>query len=185
MIFQLITILNLVHLATSGISICQPCCEGEGARKKVRVNSIWSGPVEQCVDCPIISPSNCTSGQLIKTPCVCCDECARAAGENCRKYGQYETFDGERCADGLFCNAHQPRESNGIYGIPHLDNIRRGTCCCEKKIVKESGDIYNLDKDSKTKALDICLDNCVYTKEGNVSGDYFCFEKGSLKTDCF
>ena len=53
----------------------------------------------------------------------------------------------------------------------------------ERKIVMETCDVYILDRNTGRKALDICLDSCVYRKEGGGRGDLFCFQSGNMQVD--
>ena len=53
--------------------------------------------------------------------------------------------------------------------------------CYERKIVKETRDVYILDMKRGRMALDICLDSCVYRKEGGGREDLFCFQSGNMQ----
>ena len=162
MLFKLISFLYLLHVAAS--LSCRPCCEYKW---------INGTGVEECVKCPEVSPSDCTSGQLTKEACGCCNECAKAVGEVCNSQGWFGT-----CADGLSCYAPPPTIGEQWWAPSEAH------CCCEKKIVKETEDVYILDKFSKNQTLDICLDNCVYRKEGEVSDDIYCFKQGNSHVVC-
>ena len=50
--------------------------------------------------------------------------------------------------------------------------------------MKETRDVYILDRNTGRKALDICLDSCVYRKEGGGRGDLFCFQSGNMQVEC-
>ena len=152
---MIIQLISILHLVHLAASlVCWPCC----------THSIIGVVIEGCVECPEVFPSNCTGGQLTKDQCGCCDVCAKAVGESCGYYNG-------RCGDGLYCYYPPPKDFFGV-------------CCCEKKILKETEDVYILDKSSNNKTLDICLDECVYRKEGDVSDDIYCFKKGNSHIVC-
>ena len=50
--------------------------------------------------------------------------------------------------------------------------------------MKETCDVYILDMNTGKKALDICLDSCVYRKEGGGREDLFCFQSGNMQVEC-
>ena len=81
-------------------------------------------------------PSDCTSGQLTKSACGCCNECARAVGESCFL---------SSCADGLVCH------------VPPQTYANNALCCPEKRIVKDTEDVYILDKLSM--GWSVCVTN--------------------------
>ena len=133
--------------------------------------------------CSPKSPSECRSGQLTKDVCGCCEECAKAAGEVCGgPWGISGT-----CAEDLFCDISSggttPAFSFNTEGICRPKDYK-DDFCCERKIVKETRAVYILDMNTGKKALDICLDSCVYRKEGGGREDLFCFQSGNMQVEC-
>ena len=122
-------------------------------------------------------------GELTKGVCRCCDECAKAEGEECGGlWGWLGT-----CAKDLYCDTYLPtttsyQEYDEYYENYDLPGICRPIHCCNKKIVKASQDVYVLHKTSG--ALAVCMDSCVYTKEGDNSGQVYCFKLGDLTVEC-
>jgi len=123
--------------------------------------------------CPKLYPSNCTSGQLTKDPCGCCDECAKAVGQSC---GGMWGFGGN-CADGLTC--YKPAVAGDWYAWDE----KYGICCSKREIEKTSGDAYVLDNSTDQVDLNICLDVCVYRKERDLNSNVFCFKDGNLQAN--
>ena len=131
--------------------------------------------------CKKLYPSNCTSGQVTKDNCGCCEECAKAEGQSCE--GELHLYSG-RCADGLTC-FKQPETQSLDQGF--LITTGLGTCCCPKKTLVETGEVFLLDDSTDAKALDICKNKCVYRKEGATNGNAFCFKevpKGGFQVGC-
>ena len=126
--------------------------------------------------CKKLSPSDCSSGQVTKDSCGCCDRCAKAEGESCA--GEWG-FSGT-CAEGLTCVKPPPVNPN----FPDLNFHVEGTCCCPKKTLVETGEVFILDDSTGMKALDICLYNCVYRKEGDSRNDPYCFKQGNSQVEC-
>jgi hypothetical protein len=106
-----------------------------------------------------------------------------AVGQDCGGPWDYHGT----CADDLYCD----KSSDPHFTISTGFNFNlKGICtpknykddfCCDRKVVKETGEVYTLDMASYRKALDICLDSCVYLKEGDESGTVFCFMQGSIE----
>ena len=172
MLLPLLSFLFLIPLSTS--LSCLPCCTEQDLLTTTM----------GCTTCYPQSPSECRSGQLTKDVCGCCDVCAQAAGEVCGgPWGISGT-----CAEDLYCDISS-RGTTPPYGHFGYEGICRPTdykddFCCERKIVKETRDVYILDRNTGRKALDICLDSCVYRKEGGGRGDLFCFQSGNMQVDC-
>jgi len=153
---------------------CLPCCSTD------------YDYYTQCASCMPVSPSECLSGELTKGVCGCCDECAKAEGEECGGlWGLAGT-----CAKNLYCE-----DSYQEYDEYYMNYEMPGICkpvhqglgnsdCCNKKIVKASQDVYILHKTSGMRALTVCLDSCVYTKEGDNSGHVYCFKQGNMDVEC-
>ena len=82
-----------------------------------------------------------------------------------------------KCAEELYCDL--PIYLEGTLNVNYAGGICRQNNpkddCCERKVLKETHEVFTLDTVSGTKALDICLDCCVYRKEGGDTGELFCF----------
>ena len=110
--------------------------------------------------------------------------CAKAGGQKCNGWcGMYG-----KCAEELYCDL--PIYLEGTLNVNYAGGICRqnnpNDDCCERKVLKETQEVFTLDTVSGTKALDICLDSCVYRKEGDDTGELVCFKKGNgtLHQEC-
>ena len=139
--------------------------------------SEFYNPYYECEMCKKLFPANCSSGQLIKDRCGCCDACARAEGESCG--GMHGTYSG-KCATGLSCFIPKIK---CFQGFDCLFVAR--TCCCPQKTMVETREVFILDDSSSKEALDICKNDCVYRKEGDASNSVFCFKDGGSQVDCY
>ena len=154
---------------------CLPCCSSSDYNY-----------YDYCASCSPLSPGECVSGELVKGVCGCCDECAKAEGEEC---GGMWGLAGS-CAHNLYCDTSYQEydEYYQYYDMPGICRpVHQGpgnSECCEKKIMKESKDVYILNQTSGMRALAVCLDDCVYSKEGDDSGHLFCFKQGDLVVEC-
>ena len=125
---------------------------------------------QQCAACEPIFPTNCTSGQLGKDMCGCCDVCANAEGEEC---GGVWNMAGT-CADYLFCEEHSV--GNFLPGICKT----KDDSCCERKVSVLTGESYILDK----KYDSFCTYNCAYRKEQDPSPFLYCFKQEDKNIVC-
>ena len=107
--------------------------------------------------------------------------CAKAVGQDCGGWRGFHA--GRTCADGLFCE-YSPLDTQNDFnsGICKRENPKDN--CCDRIVVKETLEVYTLNLTSGRRALDICLDGCVYRKDGDVSGKLFCFKDGDLNIEC-
>jgi len=169
-------LLHLVHLATS--LSCLPCCTGQSAQDHQDIATLY------CLSCDLVDSSECASGELTKDVCGCCDVCAKAAGQECG--GPWGVM-GTCAASYLYCDfsAQEIKPDSFDFNAVGVCKQKNPTTeCCERKVVKETLDVYTLMIDSGRDALEECLDNCVFRKEGDVGENAFCFKKGDLQVEC-
>ena len=130
--------------------------------------------------CKQADPSECASGELTKDICMCCDVCAKAAGQVCGGlWGMMGT-----CASHLYCHYSGRDTTPNFNSIGFCKQKNPTSDCCERKVVKEAGEVYTLIVNSGVDALDVCLDSCVCRKEWGIEGITFCFKKGDQQVKC-
>ena len=145
-----------------------PCCTGTDTLDQTTT---------YCMRCEQAVPSECASGELTKDSCGCCDVCAKAAAQECGgPWGGVGT-----CASHLYCD--YPATPNFNY-VGYCKQKNPTSDCCERKVVKETGEVYTLIVNSGEDALDVCLDSCVYRKGWRVRGITFCFKRGDQQVEC-
>ena len=192
---------------------CSPCCPDGPPTMPVfeyeiltafplqRANSKQESRQYECTQCPKLSSSDCPSCQLRKDACGCCDVCAQAEGDACGYFGGGHIIG--TCADYLDCDTANSTNFGWVEGVCKLkpgketpkcgppsllQSANSSTAstpanCCPTKTVKESGDVFILVEYSSMKALDICVDECVYRKKGE-ENLFYCFANGKFNVEC-
>ena len=93
MLLLLVTI--FLPIPTTYTLSCLPCCSSD-----YNYYDHYTDYYTQCASCAPLSPSECLSGELTKGVCGCCDECAKAEGQECGGlWGLAGT-----CAQHLYCD---------------------------------------------------------------------------------
>ena len=128
MLLTLFSLLPFIQLFITGSDGCNYFTNCENSCCSLQ--NMTAPTTRECNDC-LYNPPFCASGQLIKDICKCCEVCAKAEGEKCKRIGRYP----DPCADNLYCDIPLPEPTTDkipVISCPNIEGI------CRKMIADKS-----------------------------------------------